>query len=513
MEDINNTENSVGSPIQEFYRNKSVFITGGTGFMGKVIVEKLLRTCPHINRIFILVRSKKNKDYQQRIQEYLDDEVFKRLDQKPRLKVFAIPGDISEPRLGISDENRKLLQENIDIVFHAAATVRFDEPISTAVAINVSGTKEMLELARTMKNLKAYVHVSTAFSNCLREEIGEKIYNPPIQHDKLITLTKCLENSYIDKITPIMLDDWPNTYVYTKSVAEDIVKTLSKGLPVCIYRPAIVVGSYQEPLPGWVDNLYGATGVTAGCGVGFIRTLWCDENVVANIVPVDMAVNALIAAAWRTAIRAIEDTNQNEPSEDGDDGLLVYNYVSSVEKPIRWGEFMNFATEHGNEVPLNQAIWCYSLTLNTSWIWHKILVLLLHFIPAIIVDAFASLIGKRTNMLRTYKKVNKFSDVLAYFTLRNWDFKNDNVQNLWKNLTEHDKLLFPFDISSLDWNDYFYIYVRGIRKYLLKEDPSSIPYAKVKLRRFKILHEGIKLVLGFLILRLLYSIVITLFFS
>ncbi|XP_075232175.1 fatty acyl-CoA reductase wat-like isoform X2 [Lycorma delicatula] len=513
MEEINNDENTVGSPIQEFYRNKSVFITGGTGFMGKILVEKLLRTCPHINSLFLLVRSKKNKDYQQRIEEYLDDEVFKRVDQKQRLKVFAIPGDISEPRLAISDENRKILQESIDVVFHAAATVRFDEPFSTAVAINVSGTKEMLELARTMKNLKAYVHVSTAFSNCLREEIGEQIYNPPIQHDKLITLTKCLDSSYIDKITPVLLDGWPNTYVYTKSVAEDIVKTLSKGLPVCIYRPAIVIASHQEPLPGWVDNLYGATGVVVGCGTGVLRTLQCDQNVIANVVPVDMAVNALITAAWRTANRAIEDTNQNEPSKDGDDGLQVYNYVSSVEKPIRWGEFMCFAKAHGKEAPPNQAIWCYSMTLSTSWIFYKILVLFLHFLPAIIVDAFASLIGKRTNMLSVYKRVNKFSDVLAYFTIRNWVFKNDNVQNLWGNLTEHDKKLFPFDISSLDWNDYFYVYVRGIRKYLLKEDPSSIPYAKIKLRGFKILHQGIKLVLAFLILRLLYSILITLFFS
>lgn len=86
-------------------------------------------------------------------------------------------------------------------------------------------------------------------------------------------------------------------------------------------------------------------------------------------------------------------------------------------------------------------------------------------------------------MLTVYKKVNKFSDVLAYFTARNWVFKNDNVQSLWQGLNADDKKIFPFDFKTLDWNNYFYNYVRGIRKFILKEDPSTIPYAKVKLRR------------------------------
>lgn len=62
------------SPIQQFYKNKAVFVTGGTGFLGKVIIEKLLRTC-HIETIYVLIRSKKGKDIATRIEDIVTDVV------------------------------------------------------------------------------------------------------------------------------------------------------------------------------------------------------------------------------------------------------------------------------------------------------------------------------------------------------------------------------------------------------------------------------------------------------
>ena len=63
------------SPIQEFYCGERVFITGGTGFIGKVIIEKLLRTCPSISKIFMLVRPKKGQEARKRVDEILDSQV------------------------------------------------------------------------------------------------------------------------------------------------------------------------------------------------------------------------------------------------------------------------------------------------------------------------------------------------------------------------------------------------------------------------------------------------------
>lgn len=56
----------------------------------------------------------------------------------------------------------------------------------------------------------------------------------------------------------------------------------------------------NEPLKGWIDNLYGPTGIVVGAGCGVVRTLQCDFNTEANIVPVDLVVNGIIAAAKET---------------------------------------------------------------------------------------------------------------------------------------------------------------------------------------------------------------------
>jgi fatty acyl-CoA reductase len=67
-----------GSEIQEFYEGANVLVTGGTGFVGKVLLEKLLRSCPHLSNIYLLVRDKKGKNVNTRIEELFEDPVSER---------------------------------------------------------------------------------------------------------------------------------------------------------------------------------------------------------------------------------------------------------------------------------------------------------------------------------------------------------------------------------------------------------------------------------------------------
>lgn len=60
--------------MQQFYQNKSIFVTGGSGFLGKIVIEKLLRSC-QVDTIYVLIRSKKGKDIATRIEDIMNDVV------------------------------------------------------------------------------------------------------------------------------------------------------------------------------------------------------------------------------------------------------------------------------------------------------------------------------------------------------------------------------------------------------------------------------------------------------
>lgn len=97
--------------------------------------------------------------------------------QQPNIidKLHVIEGDGIELNLGISQSNLEKLK-SCTIIYHAAASVRFDDPLKSAILLNMRGTREVCELARKMPKLKALVHVSTAYIQPKNLFVEEKIY-------------------------------------------------------------------------------------------------------------------------------------------------------------------------------------------------------------------------------------------------------------------------------------------------------------------------------------------------
>ena len=249
MEIINNN-----SPVAEFYSGKTVFITGATGFMGKVLVEKLLRSTD-VKTIYLLIRPKKGVQTELRLKTLLESAVFdriKELDADLLDKVVAINGDITEENFGLDEESQKILAENVNIVFHSAATVRFDEDLTKSVSMNIKAVSTVIRLAREMKHLEAFVDVSTAYCNCDLKHIEEKIYKAPVDPHAIIDLCSVLDAEKLNRpeITGIVIGDKPNTYTFTKALAENILAVEGKGLPIAIIRPSIVAAAWREPFPG-----------------------------------------------------------------------------------------------------------------------------------------------------------------------------------------------------------------------------------------------------------------------
>lgn len=142
--------------VPEFYNGRSIFITGGTGFMGKVLVEKLLRSCPGIKNIFLLVRPKRGQEINLRLSEILNGPLFDKLrKERPNdlNKIIPIHGDITSEELGISEADQALLSRMVSVVFHSAATVKFDEKLKLSVTINMLGTKRLVQLCQRMISL------------------------------------------------------------------------------------------------------------------------------------------------------------------------------------------------------------------------------------------------------------------------------------------------------------------------------------------------------------------------
>lgn len=104
-------------------------------------------------------------------------QVYQRLREKDadfHERITVINGDLEKMQAGISDDDVNLLIDEVDVVIHAAADVRFNIPLLDLCYSNVRGTREMLEIAKKMKHLEVFAYVSTAYSHCPRDHVEEK---------------------------------------------------------------------------------------------------------------------------------------------------------------------------------------------------------------------------------------------------------------------------------------------------------------------------------------------------
>ena len=65
----------------------------------------------------------------------------------------------------------------------------------------------------------------------------------------------------INEIEKKILKTYPNTYTFSKNLAEQIVATKCKDMPVAIVRPSVIGASIEEPCPGWIENISAVTGI------------------------------------------------------------------------------------------------------------------------------------------------------------------------------------------------------------------------------------------------------------
>ncbi|XP_017148812.1 fatty acyl-CoA reductase wat [Drosophila miranda] len=479
--------------IQRFYMDKTVFVTGGTGFLGKVIIEKILRATDP-KHIYFLVRSKKNEDVKTRVAKWMSQPIFEALLRtKPRALELMTPiaGDCLEPDLGISDADRKLLAKEVQIVIHGAATVRFNEPMHTALAINTRATRLMLQLAREMHRLEAFVQISTAYSNCVLEHIHEQFYpeNFTCSVDTALQLKETLSAELLDNMTPALLGKFPNTYSYTKGLAEQVIQGEAGDLPVCIFRPAIIFANYKEPSSGWIDNPYGLIALIYGITYGVLHLLLCNYKAHAPVVPGDYCGNMVVASAWETARNAKKRaTPAIKPVP------TIYNFSPSNTNIITFGDLKDKGMYSGKLVPMTKMIW-YPFVHATTCPWlFSLGCIFYHYVPGFLFDILLRLSGEKPRLVKAYRKVHENVVALFPFNKKTFWFSRDNTEALWNHMSTEDQSVFNFNMENMNWDDYFKSTLNGMRLHLFKEPPTtaSLDHGRRILSRYFVLHCAVQ---------------------
>ncbi|XP_050358540.1 fatty acyl-CoA reductase 1-like [Nymphalis io] len=474
--------------IPEYYKGKTIFITGGSGFMGKVLIEKLLYSCTDLDRIYLLLRSKKNVAPEDRLAKIYSSHCFDRLrKEKPGVfqsKVFFISGDISETGLGISDEDRTLLVNRTHIIFHAAASVRFDDSLKTAAKLNLVSTKEVIELATEVRNLECLIHVSTAYSNTNRNPIEEVMYPAHVSWREMLQVCEEVDDHTLQVLTPKYIGELPNTYVFTKQLAEHVAYEYKGKLPIVIIRPSIVISSHEDPFPGWIDNFNGPSGLIVGCGKGILRTIYSSPDMILDYVPVDITIRACIVASWIRGTKMLTHT----------DDIPIYNSCAGTLKNITIQEMLDIGNEIIEFIPLDNVMWTSNVIITKSLFMYNIYVLILHLLPAIFFDLLLRIFGKKPMLLKIQRHIYVSNLAIRYFITQQWTFTNTNLINLRSKVKEVDREQFYYEMENIDIFEFFKNSIAGGRKYLLKEKDEDIPKAMAHRQRIIILDKLLKFI-------------------
>ena len=243
---------------------ETLFITGFPGFIANRLLERLAR---------------KDCDLIVLVQPAL---VSRALDEIARLAQLSgrsegdfqiVEGDIRESGLALSALDRELVQQQTTRVFHLAAVYDLAVPEDVALRVNAGGTRNVVELARSLPHLRQFHHVSTCYVAGKREGV---ILESELRHDA----------------------GYRNFYEQSKYLAEMEVEAAKRDLPVTIHRPAVVCGDSKSGETGKYDGVYYLINYLLRWPGALSLINIGNHEVSLNLVPVDFVVDAMAALAF-----------------------------------------------------------------------------------------------------------------------------------------------------------------------------------------------------------------------
>ncbi|KAL8450991.1 hypothetical protein Emed_002201 [Eimeria media] len=329
--------------VSDFYRGQTVLLTGASGFVGKVVLARLLQQCD-CRKIYVLLRPLSKGTAKDRLQQSVlksgvFDELREQLGEQKFLsfaeeKVEALAGDLLQQDLGLGT-HAPAVQREVSVIIHMAASVHFNSPLKDNYRSNVEGSLRVLDFGTKCPNLQVLVHTSTCYVNSdLRGKVKEGFVPLPWDTDdlhlavsRLIDIADRGSAENYEELEKQLLGRFPNTYAFTKRLCEALIarewqlrngdaaaaatqqqqqRSLLRAdmrplhFPICILRPSIIGCAYKYPKRGWVDNVNATGGMLLLCALGILQCLPANPDLIGDQVPVDVVADSLIVSAATT---------------------------------------------------------------------------------------------------------------------------------------------------------------------------------------------------------------------
>uniref|UniRef100_A0A0D9W3S3 Fatty acyl-CoA reductase n=1 Tax=Leersia perrieri TaxID=77586 RepID=A0A0D9W3S3_9ORYZ len=453
------------------FRDKSILITGSTGFLGKMLVEKILRIQPEVRKLYLLVRAPDAAAAEERIlTEIVGKGLFDVLREQHgegfhsfiKEKICPLAGDVMHENFGLGRTEILQLSQVVDIIVNGAATTNFMERYDVALATNTAGIMHLCQFAKQCDNLRMLLHVSTAYvsgeqAGLLLEkpfQFGEALrqsYHLDIEAElQLVDRMKSIHrmessgDNNLEKIAMKKLGikrakhfGWPNTYVLTKAMGEMLLQHLGRDLPVVIIRPSMITSTLHDPMPGWIEGTRTVDAMFVAYNNQTLPCFIADGNIIFDLIPGDMVVSAMMVAI---------NSHWNEQAQ------VIYHVTSAHQNPLPCSLMEIFMYNYFHKNPRTtkdgKVITNKAVLLFKKFSYFQAYMFLRYKVPLEMMHALL-----RGSYSKKYNNLNRGYNFLMTVAKL---FDDTNLRKLWKAtaMDKNDASVFNFDPKCINWSSY-----------------------------------------------------------
>ncbi|ONH35280.1 HAD-IB family phosphatase [Protofrankia sp. BMG5.30] len=502
--------------LPERLAGKRVLVTGVTGFVGEALLERLLSDLPD-TEVVVLVRPRAGRSGQARFAALVTKPAFAawrervgadEVERTLRERVTVLEGDL---------ERMPTLPADLDIVIHCAGEVSFDPPIDTGFATNLGGVQELLRAVQDSGARPHLVHISTAYVAGLRsghvaegrlahtvdwrvEQAAAQRARPAAEDasrtpEALRGFRERAEAEHVRAGAQTVSREaerhrrrwverrlveiggerarvlgWTDCYTFTKALAERYLENSRDGLPLTVVRPSIIESALARPFPGWIEGFKMAEPLIIAYARGELPDFPASPDGIIDIIPVDLVVNAIIAAAATTP-----------PA----DTPAYYTVCSGFRNPLLFRDLYEHVQEYFQRHPLvarNRGT-----VAAAEW----------RFAGAATVESrlrrgerFTELAGRalgyapRSDRVRQAARdleqlderlsfLRRYQDLYRSYTRAELVYVDDATRALHQGLEPADAQRFGFDPACYDWHTYLQdIHIPSVTATIRGPDPS-----------------------------------------